>query len=103
MKFIKPSKNLLVLLFAPILGLYFAACDNSVEEAQTDDEFIQEVITKGYSTQNGEDDDLMNSEADDLNDGGPVSDNGGLDTPIDSLDEMGKKSYRRQQNYHDNK
>jgi hypothetical protein len=91
-KFLKPSKKLLVLIFAPILGIYFTACsDNSLEQAQTDDEFIQEVITKGYSTQNGEDDDLMNSEADDLNDGGPVGDTGGPDTPIDSLMKWGRR------------
>lgn len=89
-KFLKPSKKLLLLLMMPVLGIYLAACsENSTEVAQTDDEFIQEVITRGYSTPNNEEDDLMNSEAGDLDDGGAVGDNG--DTPIDSLLKWGRK------------
>ena len=92
MKFLKPSKKLLLLLFLPVLGLYMAACnENSVEEEQTDDEFIKEVVTGGYSGANGEDDDLMSSEAGDLDDGGPVGNTGGGDTPIDSLMKWGRR------------
>ena len=92
MKFLKPSKKLLILLFLPVLGLYMAACNqNSVDDEQTDDEFIKEVITGGYSGANGEDDDLMSSTAGDLDDGGPVGNTGGGDTPIDSLLKWGRR------------
>ena len=57
MKYINKTKNLLFLLMISVFSLYMAACnENSVEENQTDDEFIKEVINSGYSTQNGEDD-----------------------------------------------
>ncbi len=92
MKFLKPSKNVFILAIAAVFSLYMAACNNnSVSDNQTDDEYISEVITTGYSSPNNEDDDLMNSEADDLNDGGPVGDNGGPDTPIDSLMKWGRR------------
>lgn len=91
MKFLKPSKKLLILALSAVFMLYLAACnDNPVEETQTDDQFITEVITKGYSSPNGDDDDLMFSERDDLDDGGAVSNTGG-DTPIDSLLRWGRR------------
>jgi hypothetical protein len=91
MKFLKPSKKLLLLAAIPLFAIYFAACsDNSVSDNQTDDEFIKEVITNGYSGVNSEEDDLMNSEVTDLDDGGAVGNNGG-DTPVDSLIRWGRK------------
>lgn len=92
MKSLKLTKSLFLLLIISALALYLPACsDNSVEENQTDDEYIKEVVTAGYSGQNGEDDDLMASEKDDLDDGGAVSNTGGGDTPIDSLMKWGRK------------
>jgi hypothetical protein len=89
------NRNLKTALFMCMLvafAVILQACsDNSVEDTQTDDEFIKEVITGGYSSPNGEDDDLMNSEANDLDDGGPVADSDGGDTPIDSLMKWGRR------------
>ncbi len=91
-KFLKPTKKLFMLALSAVFALYMAACnDNSVSDNQTDDEFITEVITKGYSSPNGEDDDLMNSEVNDLDDGGAVGNVDGLDTPIDSLMKWGRR------------
>lgn len=90
MNLLKSTKKLLILLVIPLFSLYLSSCsDNSVADNQTDDEFITEVITKGYSAPNNEEDDLMNSEAGDLDDGGPVADIG--DTPIDSLIKWGRR------------
>lgn len=91
MKSIKLTKNLFLLLAASVFSLYLAACNETPDESITDDEFIREVIMQGYSTQNGEDDDLMASELNDLDDGGPVSDVDGGDTPIDSLMKWGRR------------
>lgn len=92
MKILKLTKNLFLTLAIAALALYMPACsDNSVDENQTDDEFIKEVVTSGFSGQNNDDDDLMISEKDDLDDGGAVSNTGGGDTPIDSLMRWGRK------------
>ncbi|MEO8513272.1 MAG: hypothetical protein ABI543_06920 [Ignavibacteria bacterium] len=91
MKFLKPSKNVFMLAVAAVFSLYMAACnDNSVEDTQTDDQFISEVITNGYSNPNAEDDDLFKAEVTDFDDGGAVGDFDGMDTPIDSLMRWGR-------------
>lgn len=92
MKFLKTSKKLFLLTIASVFALYMAACnDNSVEDVQTDDQFITDVITKGYSTtSNAEDDDLLRAEVTDFDDGGAVGDLTGGDTPIDSLIKWGR-------------
>lgn len=92
-KIMKSTKKLLLLLVFSVFSLYLAACnDNSIEsDNQTDDQFITEVVTQGYSGPNNEDDDLMFSEAEDLNDGGPVGNYGDGDTPIDSLMKWGRR------------
>jgi hypothetical protein len=91
MKFLKPSKKMFILAVLPLLAFVIAACsDSSVSDNQTDDEYIQEVVTRGYSTVNGEEDDLMNSEVTDLDDGGAVGNSDG-DTPVDSLIRWGRK------------
>ena len=68
-----------------------AGCSESVTdpENQTDDQYIQEVVTKGVGSDYQEDDDLMFNEAYDLDNGGAVG--GGGDTPIDSLIRWGRK------------
>jgi hypothetical protein len=91
MKFLKPSKNVFILAIAAVFSLYMAACnDNSVEESQTDDQFITDVVTHGYSSNSDDDDNLMNSEVTDFDDGGAVGDIDGMDTPIDSLIRWGR-------------
>jgi len=92
MKLFKSTKMLFLLIMMAASALYLGACsDNSVEDNQTDDEFIKEVINSGYSSPNSQDDDLMNSESGDLDDGGPVSDYDPGDTPIDSLMKWGRR------------
>ena len=91
MKFLKPSKNVFMLAIAAVFTLYMSACgDNSVSDNQTDDEFITEVVTNGYSNPNAEDDDLFKAESSDFEDGGAVGDIDGMDTPIDSLMKWGR-------------
>jgi len=87
------TKNMLLLAFLGIFSLYLSSgCnDTPADDTQTDDEFINQVITNGYSTPNNEDDDLMSGEKDDLDDGGAVSDYDGGDTPIDSLIRWGRR------------
>lgn len=91
MNFLKQSKKLFMLALSAVFALYMAACnDNSVEDTQTDDQYISEVVTNGYSTANAEDDDLLRGEVTDFDDGGAVGDIDGLDTPIDSLMRWGR-------------
>lgn len=92
MNLLKLTKNLLILLIITAFSAYFSACsENSVEENQTDDEFIKEVVTAGIGSSQQEDDDLMSNESYDLDNGGPVGSNGGGDTPIDSLFKWGRR------------
>lgn len=91
MRNLKLTKNLLILAISAVFMLYLTACsENSVEENQTDDQFISEVITNGYSNPNAEDDDLLRGEVSDFDDGGAVPDFNGNDTPIDSLIRWGR-------------
>lgn len=88
---LKPSKKVFIIAIAAVFSLYMAACnDNSVEESQTDDQFITDVVTHGYSSNTDDDDNLMNSEVTDFDDGGAVGDIDGVDTPIDSLIRWGR-------------
>lgn len=92
MKFLKNAKSLLILLAAGLFTIYLTSCSENVStDTQTDDEFLTEVVTKGYSTVQDDDDNLMSSESGDLDDGGPVYNGGGGDTPIDSLIKWGRK------------
>lgn len=90
---LKSIKNLLFLSVFGLFSVYMlAGCNETpVEESQTDDEFIKEVISSGIGSQNQEEDDLMSSVPGDLNDGGPVLNGGGGDIPIDSLIKWGRK------------
>jgi hypothetical protein len=92
MKSLKFTKKLLLLAAFTAFSMYLAACnDNSIEsDNETDDQFIERVVTNGYSGENTDDDDLMFSEVNDLDDGGAVGNSGG-DTPIDSLMKWGRR------------
>ncbi len=91
MKASKLTKTVLFLLFSAVFTLYLAGCSESGVDPdnQTDDQFIQEVVTKGVGSSQQEDDDLMFNEAYDLDNGGAVG--GGGDTPIDSLIRWGRR------------
>src|SRR4030095_6905804 len=84
------------LLFLAIFGLFSAylltGCNETpVEETQTDDQYLLEVVTKGISSNYQEEDDLMYGENGDLDDGGAVENGGGYDTPVDSLIKWGRR------------
>jgi len=88
------TKNLkvLVLLSFGIIVTYFTGCSNSTTNpVMTDDEFLQEVIQKGYGTPN-DPENLMSLDTSDYNDGGAVPDSGtGPLSPIDSLLRWGRR------------
>lgn len=77
-----------------ILGIFLLnGCNkNSVESNDiTDDEFLKNVVLNGYSQSSNDEDNLTSQEYNDLNDGGPVSDNeGGMYNPVDSLKKWGR-------------
>jgi hypothetical protein len=92
MKNSKTLRNLLILLIMAGITAYFSACgDNSTQTAQTDDEYINQVLNSGVGSGNQEEGDLMTNESIDINDGGAVSDQDGLDNPIDSLKRWGRR------------
>lgn len=94
MSTLKSIKELLFLAVFGILSAYFlTGCNETpIEENQTDDEFLKEVVTKGINSGNQEEDDLFSGVNGDLDDGGPVYNNGGGgDTPIDSLIRWGRR------------
>jgi len=94
MKSLKTTKNLLLLVIFGLFSVYLlSGCNETpIEDNQTDDEFIKEVVTTGTGSGNQEEDDLMSGESGDLDNGGAVYNNGGGgDTPIDSLIKWGRK------------
>jgi hypothetical protein len=85
-------KTTIFLLILAVFGIYLIGCsDNNVisTDNQTDDEYIKEVVLQGTGSSQQDDEDLMSNTISDLDDGGPV-DNGGGDTPIDSLVRWGR-------------
>jgi len=93
MKISKQIKSTILLIIAAVIGLYLTGCsENSVTpDSQTDDEYIKEVILQGTGSSQQDDEDLMSNEAYDFDDGGPVGNGGGGDTPIDSLLRWGRR------------
>lgn len=90
---LKLTKNVLLLAIFSLFSLYLiSGCNETpVEDTQTDDQFLKQVVTNGVNSNNQEEDDLMAGEKTDLDDGGPVDNGGGYDTPIDSLLKWGRK------------
>ncbi|HEY3250502.1 MAG TPA: hypothetical protein VGK25_05235, partial [Ignavibacteria bacterium] len=90
---LKLIKNLLFLALITVFSIYLSpGCnENPAEDTQTDDQFLQEVVTAGIGSNNEEEDDLMSGEKSDLDDGGAVDNGGGFDTPIDSLIKWGRR------------
>jgi len=95
MKFNKFSQNLLKLTFLAIILVfvgYFGGCSNTTtNNNQTDEQYLQGVVTSGsqFST---DEDNLMSAEGSDLNDGGAYDDNGnpGPMSPLDTLLRWGR-------------
>ena len=85
------SISALVVLSA--IFLFISGCnksDNTVSSTMTDDQYIQYVVSNGYSSTSTDEDNVMSTEISDL-DTGLVSDNGGNMSPIDSLQKWGRR------------
>jgi len=95
MKLPKFLKSLTVLSFLAASLILLSGCEkNSTEPgSMTDDEYIQSVISSGYDSDYGNEDNLMKQEYEDLNDGGPYFDyEGGMNLSlIDSLYKWGRR------------
>ena len=94
MPYFKSNKTSIIGLFTLIIvGLLFSSCNKNPAESSgvTDEQFIQNVLVNGYSQTQSDEDNLSSQEFNDLNDGGVLGDNdGGFDTPIDSLYKWGR-------------
>lgn len=92
MKSIKFFQIVLSFLF---IALFISGCnkENSTEPTElTDEQFIKQVITNGYSNSENDEDNLIFAESQDLDDGGAVNDDdNGPMNPIDSLKKWGRK------------
>ena len=88
----KLIRSAILLIISAILGLYLIGCSDSVNtpDNQTDDEYIRGVILNGTGSNQQDDEDLMSNEVYDFDDGGPVGNGGGGDTPIDTLLRWGR-------------
>ncbi|MGH2575825.1 MAG: hypothetical protein ACRDFC_09025 [Ignavibacteria bacterium] len=93
MKNLKTKGKLISFLLILLFSAYLIGCSENVttpDENMTDDQYIESVVKAGIGSNQQEDDDLMSNEATDLDNGGPVGNNGG-DTPIDSLIKWGRR------------
>jgi len=91
MKPFKSAKCLLVILAISGFSIYLAGCsDSNVNTGnQTDDQYLQQVVSAGTGSNNTAEEDLMSNESNDMDNSGPVS-NGG-DTPVDTLVKWGRR------------
>ncbi|HEY5124067.1 MAG TPA: hypothetical protein VIK14_10055 [Ignavibacteria bacterium] len=101
----KSNKKLLLfinlLLFA-IAIIFINGCnkDNITESVPTDDQYLQSIVSGGYSSNQNDEDNLMSYETNDLDNGGAIGDNdNGPMTPIDSLHKWGRKVINVNLNY----
>jgi len=91
MKTFKLTKSFLIAMSVFALLVYVTGCsDNNVATGtQTDDQFIQQVVSAGTGSNNSAEEDLMSNESNDMDNSGAVG-NGG-DIPIDTLVKWGRK------------
>jgi hypothetical protein len=90
---IKPSKlKLAVLTVILVIFGYLAGCSNTTTNNQTDEQYLQGVVTGTGSQFTTDEDNMVYEENADLNDGGAVGDigNPGPNSPIDSLIRWGR-------------
>lgn len=84
-----------VLFAALILTFNFYGCNENSNDTslQTDDEYIRNTaLNSAFSSDADDDDNLFSNEVMDFDSEGPVSnDDGGFDTPIDSLVKWGRR------------
>lgn len=82
-----------------IFSLFLASCnkENATEPKElTDEEFIQQVVTGGYSNNSYDEDNLLSQELTDLDNGGAIKDDdNNPSSPFDSLMRWGRKIISR--------
>lgn len=94
MEQLKRIFGLTIFLSIFILAVYISGCsDNTIEPAaQSEDEYLTSTaINTAFSTNSDDDDNLFSNEITDFDSEGPVPDNGGNDTPIDSILKWGRR------------
>jgi hypothetical protein len=96
MKQFKSTKSLIILMAISVFTIYLAGCSDSNNVSpgnQTDDQYLQQIVSAGTGSNNQQPEDLMSNEANDLDNSGAVPDNenGGGDTPIDTLKKWGRR------------
>jgi hypothetical protein len=91
MKPFKSAKNLLAILAISVFSIYLYGCsDNNVGTGnQSDDQFLQQVVSAGTGSNNTAEEDLMANETNDMYSGGPVSSGG--DVTVDTLVKWGRR------------
>ncbi len=85
-----PSGFLIIILSA----IFINGCnkDNVTNVMLTDDQYLQSVVTNGYSASQNDEDNLMSYETSDLDNGGAIGDNDPAPmSPIDSIQKWGRK------------
>ena len=74
--------------------IFISGCnkDNVTNVMLTDDQYLQSVVTNGYSANQNDEDNLMSYETSDLDNGGAIGDNDPVPmSPIDSIQKWGRK------------
>lgn len=83
-----------LIIFTSLISLMSGCNDNNITDnsSMTDDEYISTIaINTAFSGNSDDDDNLFSSEVFDFDSDGPVSDDPGSDTPIDSLLKWGRR------------
>jgi hypothetical protein len=83
-----------LIIFTSLISLMSGCNDNNITDnsSMTDDEYISTIaINTAFSGNSDDDDNLFSSEVFDFDSDGPVSDDPGSDTPIDSVLKWGRR------------
>ncbi|MCX6164947.1 MAG: hypothetical protein NTU73_08850, partial [Ignavibacteriae bacterium] len=86
----KTIKLFTVLMFVFIFSIFISGCNTTEESDMSDEQYFQEIVTRGYDNDESLEDNLMRQEVVDLDDGGTISDDITLMSPIDSLIRWGR-------------
>lgn len=102
MLLLKKSILLTNLILLAISVIIISGCnkDNVTGADLTDDQYLQTIVSNGYSSSQSDEDNLMSYETSDLDNGGAIGDNdNGPLNPIDSLQKWGRKVTNVNLNY----
>ncbi len=81
-----------LIIFLSVIFINGCNKDNVTNVMLTDDQYLQSVVTNGYSANQNDEDNIMSYESSDLDDGGAITDiDGEPMNPIDSLHKWGRK------------